>query len=309
MDTVAFVFSGQGAQYPGMGKELYDCSPAARAIFDRADAIRPGTAAQCFGGTPTELSITINTQPCMFCMDLAAAFSLQEAGITPRAAAGFSLGEMAALTFAQTFDFDTGFRFVCKRAAFMQAAAEKKAGAMVAVLKLNQEEVRSLCSKFENTYPVNYNCSGQTVVALAKDLQEDFCNAAHALGGRTVPLAVSGGFHSPFMDEASKQLQNELQNTEVKTPIIPVYTNVTAMPYGNAADDIKATIAAQVNSPVYWQKTIENMISDGITTFIEVGAGKTLRGLIKKISPQVRVLNVENKMDLETVAKIQEELC
>jgi [acyl-carrier-protein] S-malonyltransferase len=309
MDTVAFVFSGQGAQYPGMGKELYDCSPAARAVFDRADAMRPGTAAQCFGGTPTELSITINTQPCMFCMDLAAAFSLQEAGIAPRAAAGFSLGEMAALTFAQTFDFDTGFRFVCKRAAFMQAAAEKNAGAMVAVLKLNKDEVRSLCEQYENVYPVNYNCSGQTVVALAKELQESFCKTVQALGGRTVPLAVSGGFHSPFMDEASKQLQNELQNIEVKTPIIPVYSNVTAAPYGNDIDDIRATVAAQVNSPVYWQNTIENMISDGITTFIEVGAGKTLCGLIKKISPQVRVLNVENKMDLEAVAKIQEELC
>lgn len=309
MDTVAFVFSGQGAQYPGMGKELYASSPAARKVFDRADVLRPGTSTQCFSGTSEELSVTLNTQPCMFCMDLAAAFSLREAGITPGAAAGFSLGEIAALTFAEAFDFDTGFRFVCKRAAFMQAAAEKNAGVMVAVLKLKQDEVCNLCAQYEAAYPVNYNCGGQTVVALAKELQADFCKAVQAQGGRAVPLAVSGGFHSPFMDEASKRLEIELKNIAVQTPNLPVYANATAKPYGAYIGEIKATIAAQVNSAVYWQKTIENMIADGITTFIEVGAGKTLCGLIKKISPQVRVLNVENQMDLEAVAKMQEELC
>jgi [acyl-carrier-protein] S-malonyltransferase len=309
MDTVAFVFSGQGAQYSGMGKELYQCSAGARAVFNRADAIRPGTAEQCFKGNASEIFLTVNTQPCVFCVDLAAAFSLREAGITPRAIAGFSLGEMAALTFAEAFDFDTGFRFVCKRAAFMQAAAEKNAGAMVAVVKLKTEEVRNLCAQYENAYPVNYNCVGQTVVALAKEVQEGFCKAVQAQGGRAVPLAVSGGFHSPFMDEASKQLEIELQNSAVQTPNLPVYANATAKLYGTDIEDIKATIAAQVNSPVYWQKTIENMIADGITTFIEVGAGKTLCGLIKKISPQIRVLNVEKQMDLEAVVKMQEELC
>lgn len=299
MDEIAFVFSGQGAQYTGMGKELYESSPAAKEVFDRADAIRPGTSAQCFHGSKEELSVTINTQPCVFCVDLAAAYSLKAAGITPRAVAGFSLGEIAALTFAQTFDFDTGFRFVCKRAAFMEMATEKVASAMVAVLKLKANEVQNLCTKYETTYPVNYNSSEQTVVALKKSNLDAFCEAVKELGGRAVPLAVSGGFHSPFMDEAAKELLDELKNTDVKKPVLPVYSNLTANPYGVA---ISETISKQVNNPVYWQKTIENMISDGISTFIEVGAGKTLCGLIKKISPQVRSLNVENRSDLEAVA-------
>lgn len=301
MDQVAFVFSGQGAQYSGMGKDLYDSSPAAKEVFDRADAMRPGTSAQCFNGSKEELSVTINTQPCIFCVDLAAAFSLKAAGITPCAVAGFSLGEIAALTFAQTFELDAGFRFVCKRAALMQAATEKQESVMVAVLKLKSEEVQHLCAQYESTYPVNYNCSGQTVVALAKEKQEHFCKAVQELGGRTVPLAVSGGFHSPFMDEAAKGLLIALNKIEVKNPILPVYSNLTAKPYG---DDIKVTISKQVNSPVYWQSTIENMISDGISTFIEVGAGKTLCGLIRKIAPQVRVLNVENRTDLLAAASI-----
>jgi len=301
MEQIAFVFSGQGAQYPGMGKELYEASPAAREIFDRADAIRPGTSAQCFSGTPEELSQTINTQPCVYCVDLAAAESLRHAGVQPAAVAGFSLGEVAALTFAGAFDHDTGFRLVCKRAAYMQQAAEKQESAMVAVLKLKSDAVRELCLKYENTYPVNYNCSGQTVVALAKNRQEEFCKAVQSLGGRAVPLAVNGGFHSPFMDEASQRLLEELETIEMKNPTLRVYANSSALPYG---DKIKETLAGQVNSPVYWQKTVENMISDGIKTFIEVGAGRTLCGLIKKIFSDVRVLNVEDRAGLEAALKI-----
>jgi len=304
MGEIAFVFSGQGAQYPGMGKELYETSPAAREVFDRADAIRPGTSAQCFSGTQEELSQTINTQPCVFCMDLAAAQSVKAAGVSPRAVAGFSLGEVAALTFAQAFDFDTGFRFVCKRAAFMQEAAEKHESGMVAVLKLTSSAVQELCLKYENTYPVNYNCNGQTVVALTKKEQENFCKAVQALGGRAVPLAVSGGFHSPFMDEAAKQLLVELQTIELHKPVVPVYANLNAKPYDH---QMKETLAGQVNSPVYWQNTIENMISDSITTFLEMGAGKTLTGLIKKISSEVRVLNVEDRAGLEAAAGISSE--
>lgn len=301
MEQIAFVFSGQGAQYPGMGKELYEASPAAREVFDRADTIRPGTSAQCFSGAQEELSQTINTQPCVYCVDLAAAESLCHAGVQPASVAGFSLGEVAALTFAGVFDQDTGFRLVCKRAAYMQRAAEKQESAMVAVLKLKSDAVRELCSKYENTYPVNYNCSGQTVVALAKNRQEEFCKAVQSLGGRAVPLAVSGGFHSPFMDEASQRLLEELETTEMKKPALRVYANSSALPYG---DKIKETLAGQVNSPVYWQKTIENMISDGITTFIEVGAGRTLCGLMKKISSDIRVLNVEDRAGLEAALEI-----
>lgn len=301
MEQVAFVFSGQGAQYPGMGRDLYGAASAAREVFDRADKIRPGTSAQCFGGTQEELSQTINTQPCVFCVDLAAAEALRAAGIQPAAVAGFSLGEVAALTFAGSFDINTGFGLVCNRAAFMQEAAQKHEGAMVAVLKLNGDAVQALCAGYENAYPVNYNCSGQTVVALSKSILEDFCKTVQSQGGRAVPLAVSGGFHSPFMDKAAKHLLEELESIDLKSPALPVYANSTARPYG---ENRKDTLASQVNSPVHWQKTIENMISDGITTFIEVGPGKTLCGLIKKISSEVRVLNVEDEAGLQAALKL-----
>ncbi len=306
MDKIAFVFSGQGAQYPGMGKELYEVSPAARAVFDCAESICPGTRKQCFEGTQEELSVTINTQPCMFCMDLAAAQAVRELGIMPDAVAGFSLGEVAALTFAQAFDLETGFKLVCKRAALMQEAAEKHEGAMVAVLKLSGEEVQKLCAGRESTYPVNYNSSAQTVVALAKSELEGFCAAVKQQGGRAVPLAVSGGFHSPFMEEAAEGLLRELQSVDVKKPVLPVYANSTAKPY---EDEIRTVLAAQVNHPVYWQNTIENMAADGITVFIEVGAGKTLSGLTKKIIPDARILNVEDRAGLQALAAIKEELC
>ncbi|MBE6829579.1 MAG: ACP S-malonyltransferase [Ruminococcaceae bacterium] len=300
MGKIAFVFSGQGTQYSGMGKDLYDSSPAAKEVFDRADSIRPGTSNQCFSGTLEELSQTINTQPCVFCVDLAAARCLRELGVQPEAVAGFSLGEVAALTFAGAFSTDEGIRFVCKRAEFMQGAAEKSQSAMAAVLKLSVEQVHTLCEGFKNAYPVNYNCKGQTVVALPKDELDDFCKEVQNAGGRAVPLKVSGGFHSPFMDEASEKLLLELQNMDVKKPELPIYSNVDAKPY---AEDRKNTVARQVNSPVYWQKSVENMIADGFDTFVEVGPGKTLTGLIRKISPQVRVFNVENFSDAQNAAE------
>jgi (acyl-carrier-protein) S-malonyltransferase len=301
MDTIAFVFAGQGAQYSGMGKELYEPSPAARRVFDMADSIRPGTSEQCFRGTAEELARTANTQPCVFCVDLAAAESLREAGICPAAVAGFSLGEVAALTFAGAFDQETGFRLVCRRAEFMQDAAQRFDGAMTAVLKLSPDAVRELCEKFDSVYPVNYNSPAQTVVALPKALLEEFGKAVQTAGGRSVPLAVSGGFHSPFMDEAAARLHQELEGVSMAAPGIPVYANSTALPYGDAPKEL---LAGQVNHPVYWQKTVEEMVSRGITAMIEVGPGKTLCGLIKKTAPGVRTANVEDAAGLAAAKEL-----
>lgn len=296
MGKIAFVLSGQGAQYPGMGKELYDCSPAAKAVFDMADSVRPETTAQCFNGTKEELSLTINTQPCVFAVDLAAARAVQEAGIKADFTAGFSLGEIAALAFGQVLSDEEAFRLVCKRAELMNSAAEKNKGAMAAVLKLTPEKVEEICSGFENTWPVNYNSPAQTVVATSEDNIDALCAAVKMQKGKAVELAVSGAFHSPFMEEASLGLAEYLDGKNFDNPQIPIYANATAQPYGG---DFASLITRQVKSPVLWQKTVENLAELGVDTFIECGPGKTLTGLVKKINPNLRAFKIENKEDLE----------
>ena len=304
MGKIAFVFSGQGAQYPGMGRELYDCSPAARAVFDVADSIREGTSSQCFEADKDVLNRTVNTQPCVFAVDLAAAAAVVEKGITPDYAAGFSLGEIAALGFTGILSYEEAFKLVCKRGELMDIAANERKGAMIAVVKLPPEKVEEIASRFEDTYPVNYNSPAQTVVATSEENVEKFIEAVKEEKGRGIRLAVSGGFHSPFMNSASKGLGEYLKNIEVSQPKIPLYSNITAKPYGfdENSSDFKALIEAQVINPVAWQKTVENLIGDGVDTFIEVGVGKTLSGLIKKINGDVRVFNVEDKTSLDALS-------
>lgn len=300
MSKIAFVFSGQGAQAPGMGKELYDCSPAAKAVFDLADSIRPGTSQQCFEGTQEELNVTINTQPCLFACDLAAAKAAQERGIQPDCAAGFSLGEAAAVAFSGMLTEAEAFSMVCKRAELMNEAAQKNPGAMAAVMKLSPQQVETLCGPIENAWPVNYNSPKQTVVAASADTIDQVVEAASAQRGRAVKLAVSGAFHSPLMHSAADGLREYLVSISLREEKLPVYANLTAEPYG---EDKKETMAAQCENPVRWQKTIENMIASGVDTFIEVGVGKTLAGLIKKINPEVTVYQIENKEGLDAAAE------
>ncbi len=298
MGKTVFVFSGQGAQYPGMGKSLYDNSPAARAVFDMAERVRPGTIRQCFEGTSEELALTINTQPCVFAADLAAAAAVAEKGIKPDYAAGFSLGEIAAIAFSGMLSYEEAFRLVCKRAEYMDEAANSDKGAMAAVLKLTPEKVEEICKDFERAYPVNYNSPAQTVVAAAEDEIEALCAKVKEEKGRAVKLAVSGAFHSPFMASASKKLAEYLEGVEFSQPEIPVYSNYTAQPYEG---DFKALIAAQVQNPVKWQTTVENLVAEGADKFIEVGVGKTLTGLIKKINADVTAVNIENKEGLDAL--------
>lgn len=300
MSKIAFVFSGQGAQAPGMGKELYDCSPAAKAVFDLADSIRPGTSQQCFEGTQEELNVTINTQPCLFACDLAAAKAAQERGIQPDCAAGFSLGEAAAVAFSGMLTEAEAFSMVCKRAELMNEAAQKNPGAMAAVMKLSPQQVETLCGPIENAWPVNYNSPKQTVVAASADTIDQVVEAASAQRGRAVKLAVSGAFHSPLMHSAADGLREYLASVSLREERLPVYANLTAEPYGG---DKKETMAAQCENSVQWQKTIENMIANGVDTFIEVGVGKTLVGLIKKINPEVTVYQIENKEGLDAAAE------
>ncbi len=301
MGKIAFVFSGQGAQKPGMGKDLYDCSPAAKAVFDMADSVRPGTSEQCFSAEQEVLNRTVNTQPCVFAADLAAAAAVVEKGIKPDFAAGFSLGEIAALGFTGILSYEDAFKLVCKRGELMDISSNERKSTMVAVIKLPPEKVEEIAAKFEDTYPVNYNSPAQTVVATSEETADRIVEAVKESKGKGVKLAVSGGFHSPFMNSAAKGLSEYLENVTLGVPSIPLYSNVTAKPYGEDNTDFRTLIESQVISPVRWQKTVENLIAEGVDTFIEVGVGKTLSGLIKKISPDVRVFNVENKETLDAL--------
>lgn len=306
---IALLFAGQGAQTPGMGRSLFEASPAARAVFQMADAIREGTSAQCFGAPLEELSQTINTQPAVFTVDLAAARALAEQGVAPDAIAGFSLGEVAALTFAGALSDEDGFRLVTRRAALMQQAAERTPSGMAAVLGLAAGEVEALCGGIRGVYPANYNAPGQTVVTGEKEALAALCAAVAGRGGKAVPLAVSGGFHSPLMDRAAEAFSAELTGYPFNAPGVPVYANATALPY---AEPLRETLAGQVNSPVLFHKTVEAMLAAGIDTFIEVGPGKTLCGLVKKIAPGIRsVYSVQDEQSLAaTLAALRaEETC
>lgn len=285
MDKVAFLYSGQGDQFHGMGKELEESYPVAAQVFAQCDALRPGTSKQCFSGTEEELRETQNTQPCLFAMELAATAVLLDVGIQPNAVAGFSLGEVAAATASGLFSLETGFRLVCQRGKLMQQAAETADTFMAAVLKLTTAQVQELCGSFPEVYPVNFNCPGQITVSGASSQMTAFAKAVREMGGRILPLKVSGAFHSPFMKEAADAFSEELSKVEFHSLRIPLYSNLTAQAYG---EDAAALLSRQICNPVQWEQLIRNMISDGVDTFIEIGPGRTLTNMVRKIEPTVK---------------------
>ncbi len=298
MGKIAFVFSGQGDQFPGMGRDIYEKYSVAKRVFELCDKIRPGTSTQCFDGTEEELKETRNTQPCLFAMELAAASVLKEKGITPEAVAGFSLGEVVAATVSGTFDEGTGFRLVCKRGELMQNEAEKYDTFMAAVVRLTSEQVKEVCDKYSDVYPVNFNCPGQIAVAGLVSQMPAFTVDVKAAGGRAIPLKVSGAFHSPFMEGASEAFAEEVAEAETKERTITLYSNMTAEPYG---DNVVELLSGQIRNPVQWEKIIRNMIAEDIDTFIEIGPGKTLTNMIKKIDSKVKAISVT-----EFLAEVEE---
>ncbi len=299
MSKIAFVFSGQGAQYSGMGKELCESSKAASELFSLAESKISGLMDMCFTADKETLSKTVNTQPCLLAVDLAAAYALAESGVKPSAIAGFSLGEIAALAFSRAISDEFAFDFIKDRAQYMHDCTMQGVGLMYAVLGLSSSVVNEICGNIERCYPVNYNCATQTVVACSENSSAKLLDAVKEAGGKTMKLAVSGAFHSPFMQDAGTKLAKKYENIKFSNFEIPVYANTTAKPYEN-----ENQLFTQVSSPVKWQETVENMINDGIDTFVEVGAGKTLQGLIKKIDSSVTVLGVENKETLQHAMEV-----
>jgi|LGVF01.2.fsa_nt_gb [acyl-carrier-protein] S-malonyltransferase len=288
MDKIAIIFPGQGAHSVGMGSLIYGKIPSAKECFDTIDHHRPDTSSQCFNGPLEVLNQTSNTQPCIFSVEYATFIALSHMGIKPQGIAGFSLGEITGLVAASILSLDDGLSFVIARGKAMENASKHATSTMVAVLKLENNHIENLCKKFNQCYPVNYNCPKQLVVALQQKDLTVFLNEVKQLGGRGLPLGLSGGFHSPFMNHAVSELEPILNQLFFSKATIPLYGNSMATPYPIETEAIKNTILHQINHPVLWEKTISNMITDGFTTFIEVGPGKVLGGFLKKINSSVR---------------------
>jgi len=300
MGKIAFVFSGQGSQHAGMAKDFYDSVASVHDLFTEAEEYRKGTIEQCFEGDVQTLKQTENTQPCLYLADLAAALALKEAGIKPDAVAGFSLGEIPSLAFSGALSIIDGFKIACKRGELMANAAAKVEASMMAAIKLDNKTIEEICKKYSHVYPVNYNCPGQLVVSGLDNELQKFKEDIKQAGGKAIPLAVSGGFHSPFMDTAAKEFGEYLSTMEVNIPKIPAYSNFTANLYDT---NPKALMENQINHPVKWEDIIRNMADNGFDTFIEVGVGAVLQKLITKILPSAKAFCVENSEDIVLVLK------
>lgn len=281
----AFVFPGQGAQFVGMGKDLYDNSSLAKDLFLKAnDILGFDITSLMFEGTPEDLKQTKVTQPAVFIHSVVSAIAMG-ADFQPDMVAGHSLGEFSALTAAGALSFEDGLTLVSKRAMAMQKACELNPSTMAAVLALPDETVENICNNItqEVVVAANYNCPGQIVISGTKAGIELAAEQLKAAGAkRVLPLAVGGAFHSPLMEPARQELAQAIEATQIVAPRCPVYQNVDAKPYTDPAQ-IKANLVAQLTSPVRWTQTVNNMLADGAEEFVELGPGQVLTGLIAKI--------------------------
>jgi [acyl-carrier-protein] S-malonyltransferase len=284
----AYVFPGQGAQFVGMGKELYENSPRAKELFEKANDILGFRITDLmFNGTDEDLKQTKVTQPAVFLHSVILADSLTE---KPDMVAGHSLGEFSALVAAGALTFEDGLRLVHARAMAMQKACEATPSTMAAILGLSDQVVEEICNSIDEVVvPANFNCEGQIVISgTMKGIELACAKATEAGAKRALPLKVGGAFHSPIMEPARQELEAAIMSTNFSTPICPIYQNVDAKPHTDP-EEIKQNLIAQLTASVRWTQTMSNMIADGCNSYLELGPGKVLQGLIKKASREAEV--------------------
>ena len=284
----AYVFPGQGAQFSGMGRELYEQSDEAKRLFESANEILGFRITDImFEGSADDLKQTKVTQPAVFLHSVVLAKVL---GVKPDAVAGHSLGEFSALVVAGALSFEDGLRLVAKRAIAMQRACEAQPGTMAAILALPDEKIEEVCESIDGVVvAANYNCPGQLVISGAVEAVNLACEKMKEAGARrALVLPVGGAFHSPLMEPARRELEEAIEAAEFHTPVCPIYQNVDAKPH-TSPEEIKKNLIAQLTAPVRWTQIVEQMVSDGIASFVELGPGSVLQGLIRKISANAEV--------------------
>ena len=303
MSRIAFIFPGQGAQVCGMGQDFYEQTETGKKIFDKASGLLGFSMPELCFEKNDRLDITEYTQAAMVTAGIAMMRVLEEKGIKPDVAAGLSLGEYCALAAAGVMSDEDAIRTVRQRGILMQEAVPVGEGAMAAILALDAAAIEAVTGAMEGVWIANYNCPGQIVISGKKAAVEEACEKLNAAGAkRALLLNVSGPFHSGMLTVAGEKLAQVLADVEIHTPRIPYVANVNAQ-FVTTAEPVKDLLTRQVSSSVRWQQSVEAMINDGVDTFIEIGPGRTLAGFMKKISKEVKTMNVEKLEDIEKVAE------